>query len=139
MTVAARTVRVLVGAVLAWLVIVAAAAPEVPWSAVGASVAIAATTLWSAPAGLVLIAALAPAAQLFAAAPVRPVEMFAWSFLSVWLLAVWRPLCRSRLPRAVMIPAALYGAAVIASWFMLTMSTAAGVAALRLPEFPAVR
>jgi O-antigen ligase len=134
-TAAARALRVLVGVVLAWLVFIAAVAPEVPWPAVGASAAIAAATLWSAPAGLALTAALAPAAQLLAGAPVRTVEMFAWSFLAAWLLAVWRPLSRSRLPRAVMIPAALYGAAVIASWFMLTMSTAAGVAALALPEF----
>ena len=135
MTVAVRAMRVLVGALLAWPVTVAVIAPEVPRAAIGCTLVIAAATLASAPAGLVLTAALVPAASLLAASPVRAAEMFAWSFLAVWLLSVWRPLSPARLPRAVTLPAALYGAACVASWLMLTLSGAPGISPFALPQF----
>jgi O-antigen ligase len=133
--VAGSALRLLVGAVLAWWVVLAAIAPEVPRIAVAAAAAIAAATLWTPGAGLVLTAAVTPAAQLLAAPPVRAAEMLAWTFLAVWLLSVWRPLARASLPHAVQIPAVLYGAALGTSWLMLTLGAAAGVASVALPQF----
>ena len=135
MTVAARALRVLVGALLAWPLIVAVVAPEVPRAAIAGAILIAAATLWSAPAGLVLTAALAPAAALLAAPPVRAAELFAWSFLSTGLLSVWRPVWPARLPRTVTLPTVLYGAACVASWLMLTLSNAPGISPFALPQF----
>ena len=135
MTVAARALRVLVGALLAWPVIVAVVAPEIPGAVIAGAILIAAATLWSAPAGLVLTAALAPAASLLAAPPVRAAELFAWSFLSAWLLTVWRPVWPRQLPRTVTLPAVLYGIACAASWLMLTLSNAPGISPFVLPQF----
>ncbi|MGH9256106.1 MAG: O-antigen ligase family protein [Vicinamibacterales bacterium] len=163
MRVAGRALRVLAGAVLAWCVALAVLAPEVPRLAGAAAAAIAAATLWNPGAGLILTAALTPAGTLFAAAPARAAEIFAWAFLAAWLLAirskgpgrateaqrhreglgdfrhdllgVWRPISRAPLPRTVMIPAALYGAALLASWLMLSLGPAAGVSPLALPQF----
>jgi O-antigen ligase len=134
-TVAGRSLRVLVGGIVAWWVIAAIVAPEVPRLAAGSAVAVAAVTLWNPAAGLLLVAALTPAGALFAAAPVRAAEIFAWAFLAVWLLGVWRPISPAPLPRTVMIPALLYGAALLASWLMLTMRAAAGVSIVALPQF----
>ena len=135
MTVAGRTLRGLVGALLAWWVIVALVAPEVPPLTAGAAAIIAAATLWNPAAGLMLTAALTPAAAFFAAPPIRAPEMFAWAFLATWLLSVWRPISHVPLPRAVTIPAAVYVATLAASWLMLTVSAAPGVSASALPQF----
>lgn len=94
-----------------------------------------ATTLWRPTWGLALTVALAPAGALFAAAPARVPELFAWTFLAGWLLRLWRPLSLSPWPRAVTIPAALYGGALVASWLSLTLAGAAGVPPVALPEF----
>ena len=135
MIAAGTALRLLVGSVLAWWVILATIAPEMPWVAAAAAAAIAAATLWTPAAGLVLTAAATPAAQLLAAPPVRAAELLAWTFLAAWLLSVWRPLAREPLPRAVWVPASLYGAALAASWLMLTLGAAAGVATAALPRF----
>jgi O-antigen ligase len=134
-TVAARTLRCLIGALLAWWVIVALVAPEVPPLAAGAAAVIAATTLWNPAAGLMLTAALTPAAAFFAAPPIRAPELFAWAFLATWLLSVWRPISQRRLLRTVTSPAALYAAALGASWLMLTVGAAPGISASALPQF----
>jgi O-antigen ligase len=134
-TVAARTLQYLVGAVLAWWVIVALVAPEVPPLTAAAATVIAATTLWHPAAGLMLTAALTPAAAFFAPPPIRAAELFAWAFLATWLLSVWRPISQGRLLRAVTIPAALYAAALGASWLMLAVGAAPGISAAALPQF----
>ena len=135
MTVAARTLRCLIGAVLAWWVIVALIAPEVPPLTAGAAAVIAAATLWNPAAGLMLTAALTPAAAFLAPPPIRVPELLAWAFLATWLLSVWRPISHGRLPRTVTIPAALYAAALGASWLMLTVGSAPGISASALPQF----
>jgi O-antigen ligase len=134
-TVAARTLRCLIGALLAWWVVIALVAPEVPPLTAGAAAVIAATTLWHPAAGLMLTAALTPAAAFFAPPPLRVPELFAWAFLATWLLSVWRPMSQGRLARAVTIPAALYAAALGASWLMLTVGAAPGISASALPQF----
>jgi O-antigen ligase/polysaccharide polymerase Wzy-like membrane protein len=134
-TVAARALRVLVGAVLASWVAIAVVAPEVPRFTAAAAAVIAAATLWNPAVGLMLTAALTPAGALFADAPVRAPEMFAWAFLAIWLLSVWRPLTPERLARTVAIPAACYGAALVASWLMLTLGGASGISMSALPRF----
>jgi O-antigen ligase len=134
-TVTARTLRGLIGALLGWWVVLALVAPEVPPLTAGAAAVIAAATLWNPAAGLMLTAGLTPAAVFFAAPPIRAPEIFAWAFLATWLLSVWRPISHTPLPRAVAIPAALYAAALAASWLMLTVSAAPGVSASALPEF----
>ena len=135
MTVAARTLRCLIGAVLAWWVIVALVAPEVPPLTAGAAAVIAAATLWNPAAGLMLTAAMTPAAAFLAPPPMRVPELLAWAFLATWLLSVWRPISHGRLPRAVTILAALYAAALGASWLMLTVGSAPGISASALPQF----
>ena len=78
---------------------------------------------------------LAPAGALFAAAPARAAELFAWSFIAVWLLSIWRPLSKAGWPRTVILPLALFGAALVASWLSLTIAGAAGVIPSALPRF----
>ena len=127
--------RLLSGGALAWCLTGTIVAPELPALCAAATLAILAATLWRPTWGLALTAALAPAGSLFAAAPARAAELFAWAFLAGWLLRLWGPLSRSRWPRAVTIPAALYGGALAASWLSLTIAGAAGVPPSELPRF----
>ncbi len=127
--------RLLPGAWLVWCVAAAAIAPELPAFCAPAALVILAITLWQPRWGLVLTTALAPAGALLASAPARAAELFAWAFLAGWLLRVWRPLSATPWPRAITIPAALYGGALLASWVSLTIAGAAGVPPLALPQF----
>ncbi|MBI4886068.1 MAG: O-antigen ligase family protein [Acidobacteria bacterium] len=137
MRVARRALRLPVGAMLAWWVLLAVLAPEVSRLAALAAVMIAAATLWRPAIGLAFTAGLVPAGALLAPAPARAPEMFACAFLAAWLLAVWRPIAPPRDARGsgVVLPALLYGAALAASWLMLTLSSASGVALAALPQF----
>lgn len=128
-------IRLLPAVWLVWCVAAAAIAPELPAFCGPAALVILAITLWQPRWGLALAAALAPAGALLAAAPARAAELFAWAFLAGWLLRVWRPLAVTSWPRTMTIPAALYGGALVASWVSLTMAGAAGVAPLALPQF----
>lgn len=127
--------RLLLGAGLVWCVGAAALAPELPAFCAPAALVILAATLWQPTWGLALTVALAPAGAMIAAAPTRATELLAWAFLAGWLLRLWRPLSLSPWPRAVMIPAALYGGALIASWLSLLIAGSAGVPPGALPEF----
>ena len=127
--------RLAPGGALAWCVGTAIVAPELPPFCAAAALVILAMTLWQPRWGLALTAALAPAGALFAAAPTRATELFAWALLAGWLLRLWRPLSGARWPRAVTIPAALYCGALVASWLSLTIAGAAGVPPLALPQF----
>ena len=127
--------RLLIGGALAWCVVLAAAAPELPRVCALAAVVIVGITLWRPGAGLLLVVGLAPAGALFAPGPARAAELFAWAFLGGWLLRLWRPLTASAWPRTILIPACLYGAAVVASWLALAISGAAGIPPAALPQF----
>jgi O-antigen ligase len=127
--------RLLPAAWLVWCVAAAATAPELPEFCAPAALVVLAITLWQPRWGLVLTAALAPAGALFAAAPARAADLVAWAFLAGWLLRIWRPLAVSPWPPRIMIPAALYGGALVASWVSLTIAGAAGVPPLALPQF----
>ena len=127
--------RLVAGGALAWCIGAAAVAPELPAFCAPAALVILATTLWRPRWGLALTTALAPAGALFAAAPVRAAELFAWAFLAGWLLRVWRPLSASRWPRAVMLPAVLYAATLAASWLALTIGESAGIDPIAWPQF----
>lgn len=128
-------VRLLVGAALAWCVGLAAAAPELPRVCAVAAAVILGLTAWRPGAGLLLVVGLAPAGALFAPPPARAAELFAWAFLAGWLLRLWRPLTTTDWPRAVLIPAGLYGVAVIASWLAQAISGSAGVSSSAMPLF----
>ncbi|MBI4263032.1 MAG: O-antigen ligase family protein [Acidobacteria bacterium] len=125
-------IRLGLGAALAWPVALAAAAPELPRGCAVATSAILVLTLWRPGAGLLLVAALAPTGALLAPAPARIAELFAWTFIAAWLLRLWHPLSSSW-PRVITIPAALYGAAALASWLSLTIGGAGGVPPGALP------
>ena len=127
--------RLLSGGALAWCVGAAAVAPELPLPCASAALVILAATVWQPRWGLALTAALAPAGALFAAAPTRAAEVFAWAFLAGWLLRVWRPLAASRWPLAVTLPAVLYAATLAASWLALTIGEAAGIDPIAWPQF----
>ena len=135
MTLGHKALRLIVGALLAWWVVLAIAAPEMPSAAAASAVAIAAATTWNPAAGLVLTTGLVPAGALMAGAPVRTAETLAWAFLAAWLLSIWRPLSRISWPQSVTMPVALYGAALAASWLMLTAGEAAGVSTSVLAQF----
>jgi O-antigen ligase len=96
---------------------------------------IGAATAWQPRWGLVLAAALAPTGALLAAAPARAAELMAWAFVAAWLLSIWRPLSPAGWPRLVMMPLALYGAALLASWLALMVGGAAGIPSSALPQF----
>ena len=127
--------RLLSGGALAWCVGAAAVAPEIPLSCASAALVVLAATVWQPRWGLALTAALAPAGALFAAAPTRTAEVFAWAFLAGWLLRVWRPLAASRWPLAVTLPAVLYAATLAASWLALTIGGAAAIDPVAWPQF----
>ena len=133
MTLLAAAGRLLVGATLAWCVGVAVAAPEVPRACALAGMALFAATLWRPAAGLLALAALAPAGALLAPAPVRAAELLAWAVLAGWLLRVWRPLMPQG-PRTVTTPALVFGLAVTGSWLALSTSGGAGTPVSALPE-----
>ena len=139
MTLVGRGVRLLVGVTLAWWVGLAATAPEVPPAAALAGLVAFLAALWRPGAGLLVVAAVAPAGALLAAAPARAAELIAWAFLAGWLLRLWRPLTPgaqgATAPHPVIVPAALYGGALVASWLALTVGSAAGVPVASLPQF----
>lgn len=135
MTVLGGAARLLVGGTLAWWVWMATAAPDRAAALAAAAALVAAATLWRPGAGLLTVAALTPGAALLATAPVRGAETIAWTFLAAWLLRVWQPLSRDGWPAAIAAPAALYGAALVASWLAVVVSGAAGVPAVALPAF----
>ena len=99
------------------------------------AIVIVAATVWQPRWGLVLTTALAPAGALLAAAPARAAELFAWSLVAGWLLSVWRPLSQAGWPRSVMVPLGLYAGALVASWLALTVSGAAGIPPSALSQF----
>jgi len=134
-TFAGLALRLIAGAPLAACVVWAVAAPEFPVRCKAAALLIAAAAAWQPLWGLTLLTMLAPAGALFAAAPARAAELFAWSFIAAWLLSIWRPLSKAGWPRTVMLPLALFGAALVASWLSLTVAGAAGVIPSALPRF----
>ena len=127
--------RLAAGGVLAWSVAVALVDPGLPAPAKAAAVAVAALTAWRPAAGLVATAGLTPAGLLLAPQPAHAAELLAWSFLAAWLLPIRRPLGIAPVPRAIALPALLYGTCVVASWLALTMTGAAGVDPAALPMF----
>jgi hypothetical protein len=131
----ARASRLVLGALAAWPVAVAIAAPELWPAAAGLSLGLFALTLWRTAAGLLVLSAVAPAGALLASTPARTAELLAWATLAGWLLAIWRPLAPSGWARAVVVPALLLGAAAAASWLGLSIAGAAGVASGWLPVF----
>jgi len=134
-TFAGLALRLIAGAPLAACVVWAVAAPEFPVRCKAAALLIAAAAAWQPLWGLTLLTMLAPAGALFAAAPARAAELCAWSFIAAWLLSIWRPLSKAGWPRTVMLPLALFGAALVASWLSLTVAGAAGVIPSALPRF----
>ena len=127
--------RLALGAALAWCVASSATAPELPPLCAAAVVGVVAATALQARWGLMLATALAPAGALFAAAPARAAELFAWALVAGWLLSIWRPLSRPPWPRDAMLPLGLYAGVLIASWLALTVGGAAGVPPPMLAEF----
>jgi O-antigen ligase len=127
--------RLAAGAALAWFVLAAMLAPEVPLLTRALVAAMFAATLWRPSTALLILAALVPAGALLAPPPAHGAEMFVWSFLSAWLLRFRGPLAAAGTPRAVVLPATLYVACVAASWIALNIGGAAGVPAPALPLF----
>jgi len=120
---------------MGWRVGIAVFAPETPIPADLVAVLVVALTLWRPIAGLAALVALAPAGLLLAAAPARAAEVFAWAFISTWLLAVWRPLGVAEVPRRIVVPALAFGGCAFASWLGQTIRGAAGVELAALPLF----
>ena len=135
MSPAGIALRALLGGVLAWWVVVAVQAPEIPLAAIIAALVIAGLTAWRPAVGLVATVAVMPAGALFAPPPARGAELFAAAFGAAWLLTLWRPLSRRPWPRAIVIPAVLYTVALAGSWKSLLVAEAAGVSLTALPEF----
>ena len=128
-------IRVALGTWLAWAVGLAIVAPELSWLSAATAAAVAAMTLWRPAWGLVATAAIVPVGALYATAPAHAAEFFSWAFLAAWLLGLWRPLSSAAWPRAISVPAVLFGAALVASWLALTLAGAAGVQWMAMPEF----
>jgi len=127
--------RITLGAWLTWSAWLAVMAPELLWFCTATAAGIAAVTLWRPAWGLVVTTAIIPAGALYAVAPARAAELFAWAFLAGWLLRLWRPLSAGPWPRLVSIPASVFGAALVASWLSLTVASAAGVPWMAMPQF----
>jgi O-antigen ligase len=134
-TIAGRALRLAAGGALAVCLIVSLATPGFPGICKALALVIVATTVWQPRWGLVLTTALAPAGALLAAAPARAAELFAWALVAGWLLSVWRPLSPAGWPRNTMMPLGLYAGALVASWLALTIGGAAGIPPTALPQF----
>jgi O-antigen ligase len=135
---AGTALRVLAGGALAAWVIASALAPEFPAFCAGAAAFILVTTAWPPRwRGLVATAAVAPAGALLAAAPARAAELFAWSLAAGWLLSIRRPLSQTGWPHSVMLALGLYAGTLVASWLALTIGGAAGIPPSALPQFVA--
>jgi O-antigen ligase len=134
-TIAGGTLRLVAGGAAAWSVIGSLAAPEFSTLCKVLALVIVAAALGRPLWGLVLTSTLAPAGTLLAAAPARAAELFAWSFVAGWLLSIKRPLSPAGWPRNVMTPLALYAVALVASWLAVTVRGAAGVPPAVLPQF----
>jgi O-antigen ligase len=128
-------IRIALGGWLAWSVGLAVVAPELSRLGALTALGIAAATFWRPAWGLVATVALVPAGALYAPAPARVAEWFAWAFLASWLLRLWRPLRSNAWPPAISIPAVLFGAAMVVSWTSLTVAGAVGVPWTAMPEF----
>lgn len=128
----ARACRVAVGLTLAWSVWLAVTGPELALSSSAAALLILGVSVWRADLGLIALVVLAPVGALAAPAPAHGAELFAWSFLSGWLLNLRRPLAPAGWTAAA-VPALLLGACAVASWLGLTLAGAGGVPAARLP------
>lgn len=135
MTVLGQGARLLAGTMLAWWVGVATFAPELPMAGALAAGIVFAATLVRPELGLLLVAGLAPASALLAPPPARAAELLAWSMLAAWLLRVWQPLFPAPGPLRISRAAALYCAALVASWLTLAVGGAAGVPPEALPRF----
>ena len=127
--------RLALGAMLAWCVFVALIAPELPRVTAALGLLIFVAALWRPSAALIAVAAFTPAGLLFAPPPAHAAELFAWAFLSGWLLRIWRPLAGAGWPTSITWPTALYGACVLASWKAVTIAGAAGVDASALVAY----
>jgi O-antigen ligase len=125
--------RLLLGGLLAWWVAAAIVSPGMPRAASAAATAIAILTLGRAEWGLLAVIAMAPAGALLAATPARAAEMFALAFLAAWLLRIPQPLWARHTPGVV--PAVLYGLALFGSWLALSLGASAGVDSAALPRF----
>jgi hypothetical protein len=123
------------GVVLASLVGLAATDPFMPPVAAIAAVAVLALAAWRAELALVAVVGLAPAGLLLAPNPARGAEMVAWAFLAGWLIRIDRPLASRPVPRALLIPAALYITCAVASWLALTVADAGGIDSAAVPRF----
>lgn len=99
------------------------------------AIGIAAVTLWRPRWGLVATVALLPAGALFAPAPARPTELFAWAFLAAWLIRGARPSRGAAYHQTVSFPVAVYGGVLVTSWLSLTVAGSAGVPWSALPRF----
>jgi O-antigen ligase len=130
-----RTLRLIAGGALAWCLTVSLAAPAFTGVCKAVAIVVLAATVWQPRWGLVLVTTLAPAGALLAAAPARAAELFAWALLAGWLLSAWRPLSPAGWPRQVILPLGLYAGALVASWLALTVGGAAGIAPAALPQF----
>src|SRR5262245_25352745 len=91
--------RIVSGSAMLWCLIVAGQAAEVPQACRLGAAAVLGLTFWRPEAGLLLAVGMAPAGALFAPAPARAAELFAWALLAGWLLALWRPVSHVRWPR----------------------------------------
>jgi hypothetical protein len=133
--IAGRALRLIAGFALAWGI--GGALSSAAFSTLGKAVAlaIAAVALCQPPYGLILFALWAPMGALMT--PTRGAELCAWALVAGWLLSVWRPLSITGWPRPIMVPLALYGGALIASWLSLTIGGSAGIAPSLLPRFVA--
>jgi O-antigen ligase len=132
-TVARVLLRLLLAGLLAWWVVAAIMSPGMPRVAAATAAAIAILTLWRAEWGLLAVIAMAPAGALLAAPPARAAEMFALAFLAVWLLRIRQPLWVRDTPGIG--PALLYALVLFGSWLALSLRASAGVASPALPRF----
>jgi O-antigen ligase len=119
--------RFVIGALLAWHVGMAIAAPELRAVPGLLAAFVFVITLRRPEAGLTLALALIPAGALLAPASTRVAELLAWAFLAGWLMRIGRPLAESGWPRAIAVPALLYAACAAASWVGLAITNAVGV------------
>jgi len=131
----AGLLRLTAAAALGGPLTVAAVAPEIPVLLKVACGGVLAVTLASPVAGLLVVAALTPAGLLFAHPPASASEAIAWSFLTGWLLTIWRPLaCPGRRTFAGT-TVSLYAAAVAVSWLGLVLADSGGIPTPHLPGY----
>jgi O-antigen ligase len=132
-----RLLRLLIGAALAWYVVLVVRAPETGMAAdLAVSLFVVQLAALRPAYGLAALLILAPFGALLAPTPAHIAELLAWTLVAIALLTTWRRPAEGPVAGRpeIQTPAWLFAACVVASWCGLMIAGAAGVVPGAIPR-----